>query len=219
MTTHRAAWGALLASLALTALLAATALAQETETPPTFEARAVLPKAILSGPSYSLDSVVTNDGYLNAYTIRSRFGDFKAESTALLYTRIAEIAAMEKMEQLAGTSAFGTSLADKGKQTVQGAVNLVTDPLNTVGGALSGVGKMFVRAQESLVESTPSKYEGNRVQNLIGYSQTKRDYAKQFGVDPYSTNPVLQAKLNALAEAGYAGSITGSALQALIPGG
>ncbi|WP_243358499.1 hypothetical protein [Fundidesulfovibrio terrae] len=142
-----------------------------------------------------------------------------AVSTALLYTRIAEIQAMEKMAELAGTSAFGSSLADKGKQTVQGAVNLVTAPVDTIGGALSGVGKMFARAHENLVESTPSKYEDSRVQNVVGFSQTKRDYAKQFGVDPYSTNPILQEKLNALAKAGYAGSITGSALQALIPGG
>jgi len=198
---------------------ALSAFAQEHEFPSTFQAPSLLPKGILSGPDYRIDNTVTNDGYLNTYTIHSRYGDFKAESTALLYTRIAEIAAIGKMDQVAGANAFGGSLADKGKQTVQGAVNIVTDPLNTVGGALSGVGKMFARAHENLVESTPSKYEDSRIQNVIGYSQTKRDYAKQFGVDPYSTNPVLQEKLNRLSEAGYAGSITGSALQALIPGG
>ena len=219
MKAHRLAWKAACTALLLLTFSAAGVRAQATETPPSFEARAVLPKAVLSGPSYSLDGLVRNDGYLNAYTIHSRFGDFSAVSTALLYTRLGEIAALEKMEQVAGTSSFGNALVDKGKQTVQGAVDLVTDPLNTVGGALSGVGKMFARVHENLVESTPSKYEDSRIQNAIGFSQTKRDYAKQFGVDPYSTNPVLQARLNSLAEAGYAGSITGSALQALIPGG
>ncbi|MBI4804855.1 MAG: hypothetical protein HY795_06440 [Desulfovibrio sp.] len=206
-------------SLCIAAQLAVFAFAQEVESPPTLQASSLLPKAVLSGPDYRVDNTVTNDSYLNTYTIHSRYGDIKAESTALLYTRIAEIAAMKKMDEVAGANAFGTSLADKGKQTVQGAVNIVTDPLNTIGGALSGVGKMFARAHENLVESTPSKYEDSRIQNVIGYSQTKRDYAKEFGVDPYSTNPVLQEKLNRLSEAGYAGSITGSALQALIPGG
>jgi len=140
-------------------------------------------------------------------------------STALLDTRINEIKAMAAMEQVSSMSQFGGSLADKGVQTVQGAANLVVHPVDTLGGALSGVGKMFARAQESLVESNPSKYEDSRVKKLIGFSQTKRDYAKQFGIDPYSTNTVLQDRLNSLASAGYAGSITGSALQALIPGG
>jgi len=225
MTTHRLASSLLLASLlfALGATPARSAKAvqpgQPYETPPTFKASAVLPRQLLAGPSYRIDETVRNDGYLNTYVVHSRFGEFTAESTALLHTRIAEIAAMERMEQVAGSSAFGSSLADKGRQTVQGAVNLVTDPLNTLGGALSGVGKMFARAHENLVESNPSQYEDSRLRNVIGFSQTKRDYAKEFGVDPYSTNPVLQQKLDALSEAGYAGSITGSALQALIPGG
>lgn len=219
MKTHRMVPRAA-ALLVLAVLgLACAAQAQKFETPPTFTASSLLPRQVLSGPSYRIDDTVTNDGYLNSYMIRSRFGDLPVTSTALLYIRLSEFEAMDKMDQVAAGSAFGSSLADKGKQTVQGAVNLVTDPLNTVSGALSGVGKLFARAQESLVESTPSKYEDNRFQNIIGYSQTKRDYAKQFGVDPYSTNPLLQAKLNQLAEAGYAGSITGTALQALIPGG
>jgi hypothetical protein len=219
MTSYRILARSISLLVAFSLTLAAQAFAQQLETPPTFQAQSVLPKAVLSGPSYRIDAAVLSDGYLNTYVVHSRFGDFTAVSTALLYTRVAEIAAMEKMEQVSGSGAFGNSLADKGKQTLQGAANLVTDPLNTLGGALSGVGKMFVRAHENLVESTPSKYEDSRAQNFIGFSHTKREYAKQFGVDPYSTNPVLQEKLNALANAGYAGSITGSALQALIPGG
>jgi hypothetical protein len=195
------------------------AFSQEYETPVTSRAENVLPKKLLSGADYRIDDIVASDGYLYAYLLHSRFGDFKVMSTALLYTRLTEIKAMAAMEQVSSASQFGGALADKGAQTVQGAANLLVHPVDTVGGALSGVGKMFARAQESLVESNPSKYEDSRFKKVIGYSQTKRDYAKQFGVDPYSTNAVLQERLDNLASAGYAGSITGSALQALIPGG
>ncbi|GFK95971.1 hypothetical protein NNJEOMEG_03844 [Fundidesulfovibrio magnetotacticus] len=208
-----------LAVLAVLLLSCAAAHAQPFETPPTFKAQSLLPKDLLSGPDFRVDPEVRNDGYLNIYVIHSPYGDFKAASTALARTRIAEIRAMSKMDQVAGSNAFASSLADKGKQTLQGAVDLVTDPLQTLGGALSGVGKLFVRAQENLAESSPSKWEDSRAAGLVGFSKTKRDYALRFGVDPYSTNPVLQQKLDALSEAGYAGSLTGTALQALIPGG
>lgn len=207
------------AAMTLFACLAPRASASEFESTATFRAADVLPKAILSGPNYRVDDTATSDGYLNTYTLHSRFGDFKVVSTALLHTRIAEVKAMAAMEEVSSMSQFGGSLAGKGVQTVQGAANLVVHPVDTLSGAISGVGKMFVRAQESLAESSPSQYEDSRFKSAIGYSQTKRDYARQFGVDPYSTNAVLQERLNSLASAGYAGSITGSALQALIPGG
>lgn len=219
MTHLQAALMSMSAMLSLLMFAANPACAQAFESPPTFEAASLLPKAMLAGKDYRVDSVVTNDGYLNTYVLHSRFGDFTVVSTALLDTRIAEVKAMAAMEQVSSSGQFGGSLADKGVQTVQGAANLVVHPIDSVSGALSGVGKMFVRAQESLVESNPSKYEDGRFKKLIGFSQTKREYAKQFGVDPYSTNPVLQQHLNDISKAGYAGSITGSALQALIPGG
>lgn len=219
MTHVKAALTSMSALFALIMFAAHPAISQEFESPPTFEASAVLPKSLLSGKDWRVDNIVTNDGYLNTYVLHSRFGDFTVVSTALLHTRIAEVKAMAAMEQVSSSSQFGGSLADKGVQTVQGAANLVVHPIDSVSGALSGVGKMFARAQESLVESNPSKYEDNRFKKLVGFSQTKRDYAKQFGVDPYSTNPVLQQRLDDISKAGYAGSITGSALQALIPGG
>ncbi len=34
--------------------------------------------------------------------------------------------------------------------------------------------------------------EGNAVENMTGFSKTKRDLAIKLGVDPYSTNEVFQ---------------------------
>jgi len=219
MKTFRCAVLSVLAACIFITLCAPSVFAQEFETPPTLQASSLLPKAVLAGTDYHVDNTVTNDGYLNTYLLRSRFGNFTVVSTALLRTRIAEVKAIAAMEKVSSANQFGGALADKGAQTVQGAANLVTRPAETLGSGLSGVGKMFVRARESMVESTPSKYEDDRLKKISGFSQTKRDYAKQFGVDPYSTNAVLQDRLNSIASAGFAGRITGSALQAMIPGG
>jgi hypothetical protein len=46
------------------------------------------------------------------------------------------------------------------------------------------------------------------MQQLIGFSDTKRKMAIKLGVDPYSTNPVLQHELDGIAWASFAGGST-----------
>ncbi len=189
------------------------------EQPTTLKASQVLPRELLSGPDFTVEEPVQCDGYLNTYTIRSTFGSFRATSTALLAIRIQEIRAMAAMQQVSGADEFGSRMVASGERLVDGAVNLITDPLNTLGSAASGVGKLFTRAQERIAGNSTSKYEESTASNLTGFARTKREYAKAFGVDPYSTNQALQTALDNVSSAGYAADITGMALKALIPGG
>ncbi len=106
-----------------------------------------------------------------------------------------------------------------GKDAVAGAKALVTNPLGTLKGAAAGLGKIAERAGDALLGDPPSDAEDSRWESAIGFSSTKRDYAAEFGVDPYSTSPLLQQRLNQIAWSGYSGKITASALSALIPGG
>ncbi|MDQ7833314.1 MAG: hypothetical protein RDU30_16410 [Desulfovibrionaceae bacterium] len=188
------------------------------ESPPTLRASAILPKSMLAAPNCRVDETVKNDGYLNTYTLHTPQGDLKVLSTALLVTRLQECAAIAAMDKVAPAGQFGEAVKEKGKNTVKGAVNLVTSPLATVGSALSGVGKMFARAEESLVESKASKYEDNPAAAALGYSRSKRDIAKRFGVDPYSTNPFLKERLDRLASADFAGSLVATGASAAVPG-
>ncbi len=188
------------------------------ESPPTLRASAILPKSMLTAPNCRVDETVKNDGYLNTYTLHTPQGDLKVLSTALLVTRLQECAAIAAMDKVAPAGQFGEAVKEKGKNTVKGAVNLVTSPLKTVGSALSGVGKMFARAEESLVESKASKYEDNPAAAALGYSRSKRDIAKRFGVDPYSTNPFLKERLDRLASADFAGSLLATGASAAVPG-
>src|ERR1700736_212016 len=72
---------------------------QPYETPPVLSASKILPPELWSGPNFQVREKVTNDGYLNTYTIDSKFGTFTAVSTALLRKRIGEINAMVAMEK------------------------------------------------------------------------------------------------------------------------
>ena len=57
------------------------------------------------------------------------------------------------------------------------------------------------------------------MQQLIGYSDKKRKVAIELGVDPYSTNTVLQHELDQIAWASFAGGATFSILTMPIGGG
>lgn len=187
------------------------------ETPSAPSASAILPSTMRSGPDFNVDPVVGTDGYLYVYDLHTRFGDLRVASTALLATRIAETAALARMEQVSARQEFRSGLINKGQQTVSGAVDLVTNPLGTLSGAATGVGRMFESLQQNLTSGNLG--DGSGAANLLGVPALARQYARQFGVDPYTTNPLVQKRLQEMASAGAAGNITASALAALIPGG
>ena len=184
--------------------------AQETyEAPPVFKASELLPKDLLRGPNHSVDDRVVNDGYMNHYTIQSRFGTFKADSDAELRIRVHEIRAIAAMDKVRGTEEFGKSMKEAGANMLRTAKDVVANPAETLSGAVSGVGKMFERAGENLFgSSAKSETEDSRWKQAIGFSKTKREYAAQYGVDVYSSNEVLQQYLDDIAWAGYAGGLS-----------
>lgn len=188
------------------------------ETPPTLRASQILPPQLLKGPYHTVNEVVQNDGYLNRYVIESKFGEFEGVMTAKLRKRIDEINAMVVMEKIKGTEVFKDSVIEAGGDVVHGLKNLVTSPVDTVSGAVSGIGAIFNRAGEVLFRSKKSKYEDSRFEALIGFSKTKREYAHNFGIDAYSTNQVLQDRLDEIAWAGYVGGLTVAGAMSMVGG-
>jgi hypothetical protein len=211
--------GALIVVLLLGAIVPALAQ-QPYETPPVLSASKILPPELLSGPNFRVRESVTNDGYLNTYTIDSPFGTFTAVSTALLRKRIGEINAMVVMQKVQGSKEYIDSIKEGGLDAMTSAMSLVTSPVKTVSGAVQGLGAAFSRVGDSLFgDQKRSQSEGSRVEDAIGFSNTKRQYAYQFDVDVYSDNQKLQDMLNKISWAGYAGSLTWSAAMAAVPGG
>lgn len=208
---------ALLGALCRPGLVPAAHASETFETPAAPPASAILPPQMLAGPNFTVDPFVGTDGYLYVYTLHTPYGDLRAASTALLAKRIAETAALAKMEQVSALRDFGGGIAQKGEQTVQGAADLVTNPLGTLRGAVTGVGQMFDNLGQDI--SAGNIGNGQGAAKLLGVPALERQYAAQFGVDPYTTNPLVRKRLHAMASAGAAGNITATALASLIPGG
>lgn len=209
---------ALMATLAFQATF--TAAAQTGYEPvPVLSASRILPPELLSGPNHRVQERVRSDGIVNIYTIDSSFGTFTAVSTAMLRVRVQEINAMAVMDKLKGTKEYAESLKASGLSTLVAAKDMVFHPVKTTTEVVSGVGLMFRRAGDSVFGAKRSDAEDSRFKNLIGFSNYKRDYAYQLGVDVYSRNKVLQDRLNEIAWTGFAGGLTVSAAMAAVPGG
>jgi len=206
------------AGIAALALVSAP-LAQAYELAPALRASQFLPPALISGPNHRVAERVENDGFMNHYVIDSRFGRLEVQSTAELRIRIRELDATALMKQAAGSGEFANSAAEGFGDVIEGAKGLVTDPAGSVSGAVSGVSAIFSRGADNLFGDPPSDTEDSRLAGIVGFSKTKRDYAAEFRIDPYSSNPIMQEALDDLAWRGYAGGLGASALLMAVPGG
>ena len=216
---HAACWrGALGGALVLGLALGARAQPSYEVPPGRLEASSVLPADLVRGPHHEVAQEVVSDGYMNHYRLTSSFGDFTAASTAELRIRVLEINAIAAMNQVEASSEFVTSFEASAKRDVQGIEQLVTQPAETLQGAVSGISRLFDRANQGLFGAARSQAEGARWQDVVGYAKAKREVARQFGVDVYSRNAVLQEHLGKIAQANYWGGLSMGAVTALVPG-
>jgi hypothetical protein len=85
-------------------------------------------------------------------------------------------------------------------------------------GAVTGVGRFFQRAAEATKLSQKSDAEDASYRTMIGFSRAKREVAAEFGVDVYSSNDLLQKRLDDLAWTQFAGDMTIKAPLAFVGG-
>ena len=105
----------------------------------------VVPDDLLRGDHHTVDDVVRSDGYLNYYAIQSEYGEFDAVSTQMLRTRIGEINALAELDELTKTEVFAQAAVDAGVGQIKAIKQFATNPVETVVGIPSGIGRMFKR--------------------------------------------------------------------------
>jgi hypothetical protein len=171
----------------------------------------VVPPTLLRGPHYQLGPTVRTFAFMNQYSVTSDYGPFSPPSDARLRRLVREIAAIAELQKIHQSDAFAKATIEAGKGVVQGAQHLINDPVGTIGVVPEAVFSVFGRVSEAAKRGGRSQYEDGVAQNLLAVSSFKREYAKKFDVDVYSTNEVLQRELNSVAWASAAGNLTLSA--------
>ena len=187
------------------------------ETPPNFAARQILPPALQRSPYHTILDPVQNDGFLNIYRMKTKFGEFSVVGTQLLKVRVREAEAAAK---LADISASGQMLKSAGRtitKPLKTGKDLITQPGKTVKRTFRGIGRFFGRVGASLDATDPSRE--SMIGSITGASEAKRRLAYKMGVDPYTQFAPLSEQLARLASASALGGTAMGVGMAFVSGG
>src|SRR5437762_383597 len=179
---------------------------------PELKASETLKPELLKGPYYAVRDPVPTASGMNQFTIDSDFGVFEADGNEMLLQRLKEIDAIARLREVSRSDEFKKSLVAAAKSPLNSAKNIARDPAQAISNVPKGIMKFLGRAKQT-VENVgkgggEDDGEGNRMKDVIGYSDKKRKIALQMGIDPYSTNTVLQKELDDVAWASWGGGFT-----------
>ena len=141
----------------------------------------------------------------------------------MLMQRVEEIAGIAELKDVSKTDQFKESLGKAAKAPLNAAKNIVQDPGEAFSNAGKGIAKFMKRTGNTLKNvknGTTEKSSAEKTgESMLGLARAKRQVAARMGIDPYSTNPVLQKELEDVARASWAGGFAFSAVTFPIGGG
>jgi hypothetical protein len=180
---------------------------------PELKASDILKPELLKGPHYSIREPVPTASGMNHFTIDSDFGLFEADGNEMLVIRLKEIDGIARLQDVSRTDQFKDSLIAAAKSPLNSAKNIVKDPAQAISNVPKGIMKFMGRARDTVknMGKSDGAEDGSVMKDALGYSDKKRKIALEMGIDPYSTNPILQKQLDEVAWASWAGGFTFSA--------
>lgn len=209
----------------------ATAYAQtgagDFEEAPALSAAELLPADLVRSERHTLAEPVRIDGFRAMFDLKTAHGEFRVPGRELTYLRIAELPAIDQLKGIEHSQVFTDALARAAKAPLDFLANAVSAPDATAGNVASGAGTLLERlgitirttlerasdgvadiatSRETKVETSDESMPPSFTSDPFGYSKARRHWAKTVGVDPYSSNPVLQKLLDEAATASFAGS-------------
>jgi len=205
------------------------------EKPPVLKVTQLIPAKLLTGQGFRVEEKVPTDGVMGLYTLiadEQTFGDdagtYQVLSREMAELRLSEIPAIIKLDETSKTGVFVKSMAATAVQPLESAGHLVMNPIDTVTGLPSGVGRFFDRVGSGVgrmwnSEPTPGtggEKEGvvDATRDVLGYEQERRELAKKLGVDPYTTNPVLTKELDEIATTAFRAHVSvNTAISVFVP--
>ena len=196
------------------------------------KASEILPADLITGKNFRvLDNVTWNEG-LHEFTVETEFGSFDVWGEPMLRVRLAEVDAWIELEK---TSSLDQSAKAVGRSAVKSIKSLATafaHPLKTIKGVPTGMGRLFRKAEHGV--DSAGRYVSNKEKDsssgsvpnddngiaklsrkMIGVNKAYRRIAKDYGVNPYTTNEAIQEELLRLAKVD---AVTSRGTTILLPG-
>jgi hypothetical protein len=182
-----------------------TGRAADFETTPIVSARAILGDKV-DGPNYHVDEAVRSDGFVEVFTLVTKYGRFSIQGRAMLLRRLDDLRAIVAIDRISKSKAFAKALATSAIAPARLAVETVKNPVKTVKQTLNGVGAFFDRMESGLRNAGSDDSDGF-IESALGVSAAKRQIAHELGVDPYTDFKPLATRLDQLAAATAAGGL------------
>jgi hypothetical protein len=178
----------------------------EDKVPMLLQGRKLLRPEMLKGQYFEVDDRVRTDGFVNTYVVASPYGTSKVCGDDQLRYRENEYEVLGALDEYGVTRpmVFGLGVVNGAENYVEGAFQMLVWPVRSIAGVPKGVYKYGARINE-MTRERRTFYEDSYAQELIGFSQSKREFAGRLGVDAYSTSQPLQQRLNELSWASWAG--------------
>ncbi|MFO1112969.1 MAG: hypothetical protein U1E38_07870 [Rhodospirillales bacterium] len=176
--------------------------------PTLLKASELLPAELRKGDTYEVDEAVRNDGLINTYTLNSPYGRYEVKGDDQLRYHENELEVLGALEEYGVSQpvVFGLGVVNGAENYVEGGAQLIVYPARAIANVPIG----FWNYSSQVAEMTRSRrtfYEDSYAEELIGFSQAKREFAGRTGVDPYTTNEAMQERLNALSWPSWGGGI------------
>jgi hypothetical protein len=195
----------LIANLNMSCLVFASVSQNYAQPPVTLKAKNFLPQSLLQGENYRVEDKVISDGIINTYSLATDYGSQTVESTAELQIRIIELNALKIMEEMDRKEVFGDALAKGAKGTVKGVTEFVQSPIEKGGDLIKGTGQFLSNLGGSIFSDDPD--QDNVVKVALGYDVAKRQFAFEFGIDPYTDYKPVVDQLGKIARSSVAGGL------------
>ena len=196
-----------LAALSLVSMTGVVTAAGPYEEPADRPVAQTLPPELATGPYHKVRDPIAADGYMMHFTVESTFGTFEVTGLGALRKLVRELHAIAELRKIKGTEAFGKQVKDSAGGSLQFVGKLISRPVDTVSGLPRGIYK-GVEAGYTAATTPKAAGSDSSLQTVLMQSAKKREYAAQLGVDPYTSNSVLQKELNAVGWAAALGTWT-----------
>jgi len=176
--------------------------------PTMLKASELLPADLRKGNTYEVDEAVRNDGLINTYTLNSPYGRYEVKGDDQLRYRENELEVLGALEEYGVSQpvVFGLGVVNGAENYVEGGAQLIVYPVRAIANVPIGFWNYGSKVAE-MTRSRRTFYEDSYAEELIGFSQAKREFAGRTGVDPYTTNEAMQERLNALSWPSWGGGI------------
>jgi hypothetical protein len=175
------------------------------------KASEILPADLITGKHFRVhDSVTWNDG-LHEFTVETDFGSFDVWGEPMLRVRLAEVDAWYTLENTSSASAGVKAVGKSVGRSIGSLAKAFAHPLKTVKGVPTGISRMFMKAEHTAekVSEYAGKDDGENSgevdtgdnpiaklsKKMLGVNKAYRRLAKEYGVNPYTTNEALQEEL------------------------